>query len=432
MRRTLRNFHLLSGRPGDANEDVVKRRPGDGEARDARLRHQRPQQFLWITAARDAQLLNLAEITDLLNAGKVGYHAILERDANGVVAVLLLNGVECSVEHFPAAEDHEDVVAHRLGDAHIVRAEDDGGAGAAHVENRVADLVGADRIEAAERFIENKKLGLRDHGGDELDLLAHALAERFDFLGGGVAEAKPREPFRDFLSDLAAAAQLAVEFEQRLYLHLAHEAALFGQVGDVIAAGTGDRLAEDPDVAGIGIEDAGDHAHGGGFAGSIRTDEAVDGTFGDNEREVIDRGDIAEGFSDSGDLDGVIGQKFLRWRCYRSQNGVTHRYSLLPQRRKSYGDGNGADGALIAAGAPNPRVRSHLPSPSQMKTSSTFFSNARAILNAKGRAGSYLPFSMATMAWRETPARPANVAWVQSFSARSTRIRFFTCSAPWR
>jgi hypothetical protein len=40
---------------------------------------------------------------------------------------------------------------------------------------------------------------------------------------------------------------------------------------------------------------------------------------------------------------------------------------------------------------------------SQIKTSSTFFPNARAIRNASGSAGSYLAFSTATIACRETP-----------------------------
>ena len=44
---------------------------------------------------------------------------------------------------------------------------------------------------------------------------------------------------------------------------------------------------------------------------------------------------------------------------------------------------------------------------------------------ARGRLGSNRPVSIALMVCLETRAASASCAWVQSRSARSTRIRFF-------
>lgn len=57
--------------------------------------------------------------------------------------------------------------------------------------------------------------------------------------------------------------------------------------------------------------------------------------------------------------------------------------------------------------------------------SSTVRSNSRAILNASGSEGSYLPFSIAFTEFLDTPSRLARSACVQRRSARKTRILFF-------
>ena len=44
---------------------------------------------------------------------------------------------------------------------------------------------------------------------------------------------------------------------------------------------------------------------------------------------------------------------------------------------------------------------------------------------ANGKDGSYLPFSMAMMVWRETPAFSARVCWLQPRSFRRSLRQFF-------
>src|SRR5262249_8649525 len=62
------------------------------------------------------------------------------------------------------------------------------------------------------------------------------------------------------------------------------------------------------------------------------------------------------------------------------------------------------------------------------KISSILRPNTSAILKASGSDGSYLPFSMALTELRETSSSLARSAWVQPFSARRTRMRFFIAS----
>ncbi len=58
------------------------------------------------------------------------------------------------------------------------------------------------------------------------------------------------------------------------------------------------------------------------------------------------------------------------------------------------------------------------------KMSSIAWLNVRAMLNASGRLGSYLPLSIAMMVCRVTFTLSASSAWVRLCSARSTRSRF--------
>src|ERR1035441_1219341 len=108
---------LLRRGTGDAYENVVQGRFGDGETGDARALHQGAQHLVRIAAERHAQLLHLAEIAHRLHAGQISQHgqSSLDGHANGVVGVLVLNGSQGAIQDLPAAEDHADVIAQDLG-----------------------------------------------------------------------------------------------------------------------------------------------------------------------------------------------------------------------------------------------------------------------------------------------------------------------------
>ena len=101
----------------------------------------------------------------------------------------------------------------------------------------------------------------------------HAADEAQVFRGGEAAE--KREAFGDD-------ADLALDFE--------------GMGGEV--------EAEKLDVARGGREQPGHHFDGGGFAGSIGSEEAEELTRSDVEGDVIDRGEGAEAAGEVADGDG--------------------------------------------------------------------------------------------------------------------------------
>src|ERR1035437_62357 len=303
----IRMVGLLGRGAGNAHEDVVQGRLGEGEAGHASLRHQGAENLLRVRAARQPQFLHLSQVADLADAGKVlhGREAAAGGDPYGVLAVPILDGTEGAVQHLPAAEDHEDVVAQGFRQVHVVSAEDDRNAMPAEIQDGGADGLRAHGVETAEGFIQQEKLRFGDDGGDELDLLAHAPAERLDLIGGAVGQVQPLEPACDFGLDAAAGAQLPVEFEQRLDGHSLVKAALFGKISDEVRAGFRPAISEEADFAAIGIEDVHDHAHRGGFARAVRPDKPVDRTLGHREREVVYRDDTAEGPGYVRDLYGV-------------------------------------------------------------------------------------------------------------------------------
>jgi len=85
-----------------------------------------------------------------------------------------------------------------------VRGKNDGGAALALFEDGGAEHFEIHRVQAGEWFVEDEQLRLRNHGGDELDFLRHALGERLDFVIRPLFQAHLREPVADGLARVAA------------------------------------------------------------------------------------------------------------------------------------------------------------------------------------------------------------------------------------
>jgi hypothetical protein len=64
----------------------------------------------------------------------------------------------------------------------------------AQVDQRVHQQGGVDRVEAAEGLVHDDEVGLVQQGGDELDLLLHALGELFGLLGDGLGDLQAFAP----------------------------------------------------------------------------------------------------------------------------------------------------------------------------------------------------------------------------------------------
>ena len=112
----------------------------------------------------------------------------LEGDLDAVARVAALDLAHAAGEDEMAARDEGDGVADLFDLIHAVGAEEDGLALLAEVDEGVHEERGVDGIEAAEGLVHDDEVGLVEQGGDELDLLLHALGELFGLLGDGFGD----------------------------------------------------------------------------------------------------------------------------------------------------------------------------------------------------------------------------------------------------
>ena len=229
------------------------------------------------------------------DVGDGGRSVAAEGDRDVAAAVLGLEVGDRAVEHLVAVRDDADRVAEALGVFHQVRAEDDRAPLAPEVDDRVLERLGVHRVEAAERLVEDDEIGLVEEGADELNLLLHAARELLDARVAPVlvaaGEREAGEPLVDALLGVARAHafELGEEFQHASHLHLLVESALLGEIADAIArAPANARLSEDRDRASVGLDDVEDHADRRRLAGAVGAEQAVDGSAGNLEREILD------------------------------------------------------------------------------------------------------------------------------------------------
>src|SRR5580704_7507320 len=111
-----------------------------------------------------------------------------ERDLDVVARITALDLAHAAGEDEMTARDEGDGVADFFDLIHAMGAEEDGLALLAQVDEGVHEEGGVDGIEAAEGFVHDDEVGFVEEGGDELDLLLHALRELFGFLGDGFGD----------------------------------------------------------------------------------------------------------------------------------------------------------------------------------------------------------------------------------------------------
>jgi hypothetical protein len=129
----------------------------------------------------------------------------------------------------------------------------------AEVDDGVLERLRVDRVEAAERLVEDHEIGVVQQRADELHLLLHAARQLVDLRRApvllGRLEREPLEPRVDAAVGVLAAdpLQFGEEAQHLAHLHLLVEPALLGQVADAIGdAGVGVGTPEDADRALVG------------------------------------------------------------------------------------------------------------------------------------------------------------------------------------
>ena len=144
--------------------------------------------------------------------------------------------------------------------------------------------------------------------GDELDLLLHALRELLDLLVQPGTELHVVEPLVDALARglLPDALDRGEEVEVIDDLHAAVEAALLGQIPDLVLSLAIHRLAENPDLARVGGGDVHRHPDRGRLARAVRPEEAEDRAPRNLEGEIVDRPELSERLRHPYQLDRIV------------------------------------------------------------------------------------------------------------------------------
>ena len=173
-----------------------------------------------------------------------------------------------------AIDDDAHAVAEALHEAEDVGGEDDGFALGFELLEEVGDGAGGDDIQAVGGFVEDDDVGVVDQRDDDADLLFHAggevghldLGELVDaetlkqglLAGGGGGGVDAVEVAEEIVKIIGGEEVLKLQFAGEESDFAAH---LFGLADNAAAIY--------PGIALVGADEGGQHAQGGGFAGTV-------------------------------------------------------------------------------------------------------------------------------------------------------------------
>ncbi len=235
------------------------------------------------------------------------------------------------------------MVANLLGLGHHVSREQNARAALVLGDHLLAQHPHADRIEPAERLVQNQQVRLVNDRGEELDLLAHALRQLLAALVRDAFEldALQTPPYTLGQASIRHAVEASDVLQIGADLHLAVHAALLGQISDAVLRVEGRRPAEHLELAGIGEQDGHDHSDRRRLAGAVGSDEAVQGTSRHLEVQAVDGNRGAESFRYAAKGHGPIGAVRDRGFAIHGrppQSKLSHHRQL---RRHSHDGGRG-------------------------------------------------------------------------------------------
>ncbi len=212
-----------------------------------------------------------------------------------------------------AAVDDGDPGRQLVGLVQVLRGQQHGGALGDHGPHDVPHLVAAARVEAGRRLVEEQQVGGAEDGGGDVDPAPHTARVVLDLLRGGL-----REP--EGLQELGGAAPggLLVVAEQPAQQDqvlgagevLVHRRVLAGEAhpGAHLVRLADDVVAEDMRLAAVRPQECGEHLHGGGLAGAVRAEDAVDRAGGHGQVYSVDGPGLAERLHQARGLDRQAGR----------------------------------------------------------------------------------------------------------------------------
>src|SRR5450759_3927706 len=217
--------------------------------------------------------------------------------------LLQLRGIAAC--HDPAFMDDHQVVAQPLDQLELVAREEHRHARFGASPQPRTHRVDSDRVQAAERLVQDQQHGLVQQGRGHLDALLVAEREGVQDIRHPVAELKrleqldrsgPRQHGRQTVD-------AAEEYQLVQHAHLRVEAALLGHVPEPPSGREVERSISKGDGSGVGSQDAHDDPHRGGLAGPVGPDEAGQPTRSDVEAHAIEGHPVTESANDVSDLE---------------------------------------------------------------------------------------------------------------------------------
>ena len=251
----------------------------------------------------------------------------LQRERDVSLAVLLLHVGDGAVEHLLAPRDDANRIAEPLGVVHQVRAEDHRLAALLELDDGVLERLRVDRIEPAERLVEDHEIGIVEQRADELHLLLHSARELVDLGEPPILlrslEREPLQPLVDAPVGLAPAhaLELGEKFQHPPHLHLAVESALLGEIAEPLRdLRIVRRPAEDVNRAGVGRDDVQDHPDGGRLPGAVGAEKSVHTPGRNAERQIAHRRVLGVALGDVHYVDRVFGHVVSAARMGQQKN----------------------------------------------------------------------------------------------------------------
>src|SRR5216684_2711890 len=197
-----------------------------------------------------------------------------------------------------AVVNDADDVAELFDFAHDVRGEDDGFAAVAAFADKGGDGAGGHDVEAEGGLIEDHHRRVVDQGAGNGGFLLHAGGK---LVAAAVAEAVHVQAVEDFVEALfeggfIKTVEAAEVFDELLGGEAGIKRGGGGKKADVGAHFLGmldDVVAADEGGAVGGFQDGGEHAQGGGFAGAVGAEQAVDAAGLAAETDIVDGANLS-------------------------------------------------------------------------------------------------------------------------------------------
>ncbi len=221
-------------------------------------------------------------------------------------------GDRARLDETAAVHDHE-VGAGLLDLGEEVAGDDDRAARRRVADHHLAHLADLGRVEAVGRFVEDEEVREAEHGLGDGEALAHALGVGADRAGEGVAEARDLQGLLQVGVLRRASGRLPVQLQVLAAGEVREEARALDERADPGEDGgaRADRVAEDPDLTGVRLDQAHQHAQGGRLARAVRTQEAEHLALLDAEGQVPHRVPVRRlgvPLAQVGDLERDFGQ----------------------------------------------------------------------------------------------------------------------------